>query len=89
MSHRLTVSPAALHPGKGDAELWVIPAGQTVPVSMGVIGATAATSHPLDARHAALVTPGATFAISQEPKGGSPTGVATGPIVATGKIIRA
>lgn len=85
---RLLVTPVALDPGKGDAELWVIPVGQTVPVSLGVIDARAAGNHDVDAAHAALVTPGATFAISQEAKGGSPTGAAQGPIVASGKIIR-
>ncbi len=85
---RMLVTPVVLDPGKGDAELWVIPVGQTVPVSMGVIDAHQAGSHSLDARHAALVAAGATFAISQEAKGGSPTGKAQGPIVATGKLIR-
>jgi anti-sigma-K factor RskA len=85
---RMLVTPVALDPGKGDAELWVIPVGQTVPISMGVIDAKAAGSHNVDATHAALLAPGATFAISQEAKGGSPTGSAQGPIVASGKIIR-
>lgn len=84
---RMLVTPVALDPGKGDAELWVIPVGETVPVSMGVIDAKAAGSHMLDVGHAALLAPGATFAISQEAKGGSPTGHAQGPIVASGKII--
>ncbi len=87
-SGRMLVTPVALDPGKGDAELWIIPVGQTVPVSMGVIDAKTAASHHLDPAHAALVAPGATFAISQEAKGGSPTGKAQGPIVASGKIIR-
>lgn len=84
---RMLVTPVTLDPGKGDAELWVIPVGQTVPISMGVIDAKTAGSHSVDARHAALLAPGATFAISQEAKGGSPTGAAQGPIVASGKII--
>jgi anti-sigma-K factor RskA len=87
-SKRMLVTPVALDPGKGDAELWVIPVGQTVPVSMGVIDAKTAASHSVDAAHAAMLSPGATFAISQEAKGGSPTGAAQGPIVASGKIIR-
>lgn len=84
---RMLVTPVTLDPGKGDAELWVIPVGQTVPISMGVIDAKAAGSHLVDAGHAALLAPGATFAISQEARGGSPTGSAQGPIVASGKII--
>ncbi len=87
-SGRMLVTPVALDPGRGDAELWIIPVGQTVPVSMGVIDAHRAGSQRLDSVRAALVAPGATFAISQEAKGGSPTGHAQGPIIASGKIIR-
>lgn len=87
-SRRLLVTPVTLDPGKGDAELWVIPVGKTVPVSLGVIDAKGAGSHQVDAPRAALLAPGATFAISQEARGGSPTGAAQGPIVASGKLIR-
>ena len=87
-SKRILITPVTLDPGKGDAELWVIPVGQTVPVSMGVIDAKAAASHNVDAVHAAMMTPGATFAISQEVTGGSPTGAPQGAVVASGKIIR-
>lgn len=87
-SRRLLVTPVTLDPGKGDAELWVIPVGKTVPVSLGVIDAKVAGSHQVDVPRAALLAPGATFAISQEARGGSPTGAARGPIVASGKLIR-
>jgi len=85
---RILVTPVSLDPGKGDAELWVIPVGQTVPVSMGVIDAKGARSHKVDAAHAKLLAPGATFAISQEAKGGSKTDLPQGAIVASGKIVR-
>ncbi|UVO55280.1 anti-sigma factor domain-containing protein [Sphingomonas sp. SUN039] len=88
-TRRMLVTPVKLDPGKGDAELWIIPAGATVPVSMGVIDADRATTWIMPGPNsAALVGVGATFAISQEAKGGSPTGSAQGPIVASGKIIR-
>jgi anti-sigma-K factor RskA len=87
-SRRLLVTPVTLDPGKGDAELWVIPVGNTVPVSLGVIDAKVAGSHQVDVPRAALLATGATFAISQEARGGSPTGAAQGPIVASGKLIR-
>jgi anti-sigma-K factor RskA len=87
-SRRLLVTPVTLDPGKGDAELWVIPVGKTVPVSLGVIDAKVAGSHQVDVPRAALLAPGAIFAISQEARGGSPTGAAQGPIVASGKLIR-
>lgn len=85
---RMLVTPVALDPGKGDAELWIIPVGQTVPISMGVVKASGATMRMMPEKRDMLV-PGATFAISQEAKGGSPTGTAKGPIIATGKIITA
>lgn len=86
-SHRLTVAPVKLDPGKGDAELWVIPVGAEKAVSLGVIDARKASSHQLNPSQARLVEPGATFAVSLEPVGGSPTGSTTGPIVASGKLI--
>lgn len=86
-SHRLTVAPVRLDPGKGDAELWVIPVGSDTAVSLGVIDARQPRSHQLTDEQARLVAPGAVFAISLEPLGGSPTGKATGPIVAKGTLI--
>ena len=84
---RLTVAPVQLDPGKGDAELWVIPVGGTEPISLGVVDTHKASSHQLSPAQAQLIATGATFAISLEPVGGSPTGHATGPIVASGKLV--
>jgi anti-sigma-K factor RskA len=86
-SRRITIAPVKLDPGKGDAELWVIPVGAEVPISLGVIDASKPSSQLLDPVQAQLVAAGATFAISLEPTGGSPTGKPTGPIVASGKLI--
>jgi anti-sigma-K factor RskA len=83
----MRVTPLLLNAGAGDAELWVIPVGETVPVSMGVVDARGVSVRDIGAR-TQLLAPGATFAISLEAKGGSPTGKAQGPIVATGKIFR-
>ncbi len=84
---KMLVTPVSLKPGHGDAELWIIPVGATIPVSLGVIDAHSPASHLIDPAHAKLLAPGATFAISQEVKGGSPTGKPAGPVVASGKII--
>ena len=86
-SRRLTIAPVQLDPGKGDAELWVIPVGATEPISLGVIDTHQPSSRQLDPVKARLVAAGATLAISLEPTGGSPTGHATGPIVASGKLV--
>ena len=86
-ARRLTIAPVKLDPGKGDAELWVIPVGSSEAISLGVIDAHQPSSHQLSPVQARLVAAGATFAVSLEPTGGSPTGHATGPIVASGKLV--
>ncbi len=86
-SGKLVVAPTTLDPGKGDAELWVIPEGGK-PVSLGVVDAKQAQVHSVPAERRTYVLPGATFAITQEVRGGSPTGQPAGQIVAAGKIIR-
>ena len=84
---RLTIAPVQLDPGKGDAELWVIPVGSKDAISLGVIDTHKPSSHQLNPAQAQLIAAGATFAISLEPTGGSPTGHTTGPIVASGKLV--
>lgn len=67
-----------------DHELWLIPADGT-PRSMGVMpkGTMRATvPMPLASQFAQ----GATLAISVEPIGGSPTGLPTGPVIASGTL---
>ncbi len=86
-SRQLVITPVSLDPGKGDAELWVIPAGQSAAISLGVIAADAPHARIIDARLARMIGMGSTLAISQEVKGGSPTGHAAGPIVASGKVV--
>ena len=84
---RLTIAPVQLDPGQGDAELWVIPVGSDRAVSLGVIDADKPSSHQLNPVQARLVAAGATFAVSLEQRGGSPTGQHVGPIVASGKLV--
>lgn len=86
-SGKLVVAPTLLDPGQGDAELWVIPEGGT-PQSLGLVNPTQVEPHVVAEIHRAAIVPGATLAITQEQKGGSPSGQPAGPIVAAGKIIR-
>jgi anti-sigma-K factor RskA len=67
-----------------DYELWAI-IGNDAPVSLGVVPQGETGIIPVSAQLAARMT-AATLAISDEPKGGSPTGKATGPILAVGKL---
>jgi anti-sigma-K factor RskA len=73
----------------GDArhshELWVIPAGGT-PRSLGTLSADKQSHKRLADELAKLLQQGATIAISVEPRGGSPTGAPTGPVIASGSL---
>ena len=66
-----------------DLELWAIE-GDAAPVSMGVIPAEGRSSVPMDPAHVPGFGAGTVLAITLEPKGGSPTGDPTGPVVAKG-----
>jgi anti-sigma-K factor RskA len=68
-----------------DYELWLI-AGSDAPVSMGVIP-VANSAVPVSSTLRPRLGAGATFAVSLEPQGGSPTGSPTGPIVALGPAV--
>lgn len=82
---RLVLTPVRLPTEDRVPELWVIPEDGT-PRSLGVIQAGGPSSVPLPPAYRSFVRQGATFAISREPPGGSPTGAPTGPVVASGKI---
>ena len=87
ISGKIVVAPTTLDPGKGDAELWIIPADGK-PRSLGVVNAKLSGRYNVPEAVQNMIQPGGTFAISQEVKGGSPSGQPAGAIVATGKIIR-
>jgi anti-sigma-K factor RskA len=71
--------------GDRDFELWVINTDKP-PVSMGVIPPGETTRVSLSDALRSQVQAGANLAISSEPKGGSPTGQPTGPVVAIGEL---
>ena len=83
---KLMLAPKTMQVGAGDAELWIIGADQT-PHSLGVVDARAQSARRLDAAHAAMIRAGATFAITREQRGGSPTGKPAGPVIAAGTIV--
>lgn len=66
-------------------ELWVIE-GDRPPRSLGVIDIQGPNAHAISSKQLAGLAPGSVLAISIEPLGGSPTGLPTGPVVATGKL---
>lgn len=61
-------------------EVWYVPEGQT-PISVGLVGEGEIDLKDIQAKDGDLL------AISVEPPGGSPTGVATGDVIYTGKLI--
>jgi anti-sigma-K factor RskA len=66
----------------------VIPAGGK-PRSLGTMPDRKQMHMKLADTLATLLQQGATIAISVEPRGGSPTGAPTGPVVASGALIAA
>jgi anti-sigma-K factor RskA len=79
---------ATPEPGKS-YELWLVSDKLQRPRSLGVIGGNDFTVRPVLSGYDPDTVSKATFAVTLEPEGGSPTGVATGPIVYTGKLIEA
>ncbi|MCB1491525.1 MAG: anti-sigma factor [Rhodobiaceae bacterium] len=72
-------------PASGRAfELWLIK-GENPPVSLGVLPQNQMASLTVSPALAARMD-GAVLAISDEPEGGSPTGLPTGAVLATGKV---
>jgi len=77
---------AAPEPGKS-YELWIVSDKLQKPRSLGVIGNRDFTINPVLSSYDAELVNKATYAVTVEPEGGSPTGVATGPIVFSGKLV--
>lgn len=85
--HRLRLRPVAATAAQAgkDYELWIVPDGGQ-PLSLGVMPVNGIYQVTLtDAARKALST-SRTLAISLEPKGGSPTGAPTGPILHVTKL---
>jgi anti-sigma-K factor RskA len=75
-------------PGPGRAfELWALPQG-AAPRSLGVIPTGSVARVMLGPEGAALLARVPALAVSLEPRGGSPTGQPTGPVVYSGKVER-
>jgi anti-sigma-K factor RskA len=85
----LTVRRVAADPQPGKSyELWLVSDRFPAPRSLGVVGDREFTVDDKLAAYDQGTVTNATFAVSLEPEGGSPTGVATGPILWTGKLVQ-
>ena len=82
---RLIIAPVSSSSPSGRSfEMWVLPKGQA-PISLGVMDGHDVVTIDTDK----LIGPDgsrATLAVSLEPLGGSPTGLPTGPVVASGQL---
>ena len=82
----LTIVPASLPDfGQRALELWLIAPGDH-PRSVGLIEPSRPVHIDLPNGLMPRVRPEATLAVSSEPPGGSPTGLPTGPVIASGKL---
>ena len=68
-------------------ELWLISSRFSSPRSLGVVGNDEFTQHALPGSYDADTLRGASYAVSLEPAGGSPSGAPTGPVLFTGKAV--
>jgi len=83
-----TVRKVGAQPEPGKSyELWIVSDKLQRPRSLGVIGGNDFTARPMLSSYDADLVNTATYAVSLEPEGGSPTAAPTGPIVFTGKLI--
>lgn len=83
----MRVSVAGQPPAEGrDFELWLIQ-GERAPISLGVMPHEGQAAMPIPEDLRRLVA-NATLAITDEPAGGAPGGVATGPVIAQAEMRR-
>ncbi|MCW5718459.1 MAG: anti-sigma factor [Bauldia sp.] len=81
-------SVAAIAPPDRSLELWYIGDGQA-PLALGLLDAVGARIEIATANIPDFSPSGAIFAVTDEPRGGSPTGDPTGPVVLAGGLVRA
>jgi anti-sigma-K factor RskA len=70
-------------------ELWLVSEKYATPQSLGLIGDQQFTVRKALDKYDAATVNRATYAVSLEPEGGSTTGVPTGPVLYTGKLVQA
>jgi anti-sigma-K factor RskA len=81
---RVSATP---EPGKS-YELWLISTRFPAPRSLGVVGGEEYTQHAIPGNFDVDTLRTASYAVSLEPGGGSPSGAPTGPVLFTGKAVQ-
>jgi anti-sigma-K factor RskA len=86
----LNAQRVGLEPENGKSfELWAVGAGREQPQSLGLVDGPLKIPVEKLGRASARELKETTLAVSIEPEGGSPTGVPTGPVVYSGRLIPA
>jgi anti-sigma-K factor RskA len=87
-TRNFTVRKVGAQPEAGKSyELWIVSDRLQRPRSLGVIGRNDFTARPVLAGYDSDIVNQAVYAVSIEPEGGSPSGMPTGPVVFSGKLI--
>ena len=87
-SRTLVVRRVSATPEAGRSyELWLMSSQFPAPKSLGVVGNDEFTQRPIPGNFDVATLRAASYAVSLEPSGGSPSGVPTGPVLFTGKIV--
>jgi anti-sigma-K factor RskA len=87
-SRMLVVRRVSATPEAGRSyELWLISSQFPAPKSLGVVGNDEFTQRQIPGNFDVATLRAASYAVSLEPSGGSPSGVPTGPVLFTGKIV--
>jgi anti-sigma-K factor RskA len=84
-SGELLLTPVALNTGKLFPELWIVPADGKAR-SLGMMATSKPSQFTVPKEMRDFMAQGGTLAVTPEPEGGAPSGKATGPIIASGKI---
>jgi anti-sigma-K factor RskA len=88
LSRTLVVRRVSATPEQGRSyELWLIAKGAPAPKSLGLVGSEEFTERTLPGNFDLATLRAASYAVSLEPAGGSPSGVPTGPVLFTGNIV--
>ena len=82
---RFTRLAGVAAPGRS-LELWLLPEGETAPISLGLIPAGDRFAVAVPAGYAERVAPGTAILVSDEVEGGSPSGQPQGAVLAQGAI---
>jgi len=86
----IVVSPVAAGASSSrHYQLWLLPRDRAPPISLGLIALPEANNWPWLATYPPDDLINTTLAVSLEPKGGSPIGIPSGPLVFVGKLLQA